>query len=200
VSVDVKAEGLPDQARTGQAIEPLVSTSRPDAAGEHRRWQAPLTDVLVNAAASPHDRRADITPEQWQRVIATNLSGVFYMSQAAARNMVEHGGGVIVNISSCNSFIVESPTSITTARAGEPAHAGMALSRPPWRARVACAGMTMADDGLQRPRDLPGHGEDPMRRRPGPETRRTSLFLASDAAISPASRSASTAASCRLLG
>jgi NAD(P)-dependent dehydrogenase (short-subunit alcohol dehydrogenase family) len=154
VSVDVKAEGLAETQAKGPAgaIEPLVlDVSDPDAvragvgAVVDRRGRI---DVMVNAAAiAPMTGVLDITPEQWQRVIATNLSGVFYMSQAAARDMVEHGGGVIVNISSCNSFIVESPYAdynaakagvnlLTQSMAFELAHRGV-------RCVAVAPGMTM---------------------------------------------------------
>ena len=36
----------------------------------------------------------------WEKVLAVNLSGAFYLSQAALRHMVERGTGRIVNVSS----------------------------------------------------------------------------------------------------
>ena len=42
----------------------------------------------------------DCTSEDWERVINTNLRGVFYVVRAFAPAMVEAGGGHIVNISS----------------------------------------------------------------------------------------------------
>lgn len=43
--------------------------------------------------------------EEWDNVIAVNLSGTFYCCQAAARRMREAGGGAIVNISSVGGLI-----------------------------------------------------------------------------------------------
>src|SRR5205823_10126440 len=43
---------------------------------------------------------ADMSTEQWRQVIDTNLSGVFYCSRAAIREMRRRGGGFIINISS----------------------------------------------------------------------------------------------------
>jgi acetoacetyl-CoA reductase/3-oxoacyl-[acyl-carrier protein] reductase len=58
-------------------------------------------DILVNNAGITIDRTvAKMTDEQWQKVIAVNLSGAFYMAQAAARHMIERGTGRIVNVSS----------------------------------------------------------------------------------------------------
>jgi 2-deoxy-D-gluconate 3-dehydrogenase len=62
-------------------------------------------DVLVNNAGII--RRADsldFTEEDWDAVIDTNLKSVFFLSQAAARHMVAHGGGKIINIASMLSF------------------------------------------------------------------------------------------------
>jgi NADP-dependent 3-hydroxy acid dehydrogenase YdfG len=43
---------------------------------------------------------AKMTDEDWQKVIAVNLSGAFYMAQAAAGHMIERGTGRIINVSS----------------------------------------------------------------------------------------------------
>jgi len=43
--------------------------------------------------------------DEWDNVIAVNLSGTFYCCQAAARHMRESGGGTIVNISSVGGLI-----------------------------------------------------------------------------------------------
>jgi 3-oxoacyl-[acyl-carrier protein] reductase len=59
-------------------------------------------DVLVNNAGIVRDARlVKMTQEQWDRVIAVNLTGVFVCGQAVARAMVEGGrGGAIINIAS----------------------------------------------------------------------------------------------------
>jgi NAD(P)-dependent dehydrogenase (short-subunit alcohol dehydrogenase family) len=58
-------------------------------------------DILVNNAGITIDKSAlKMTPEDWQRVIAVNLSGAFFMSQAVLPHMIERGSGRIVNISS----------------------------------------------------------------------------------------------------
>ena len=58
-------------------------------------------DILVNNAGITIDRTvAKMTDEDWHRVIAVNLSGAFFMAQAAAGHMIERGTGRIVNVSS----------------------------------------------------------------------------------------------------
>jgi len=58
-------------------------------------------DVLINnAGISIRHDFLDITPEEWDRVLGVNLSGVFYMAQTTARHMVARGSGVILNMAS----------------------------------------------------------------------------------------------------
>lgn len=58
-------------------------------------------DVLVNnAGTQTWGPLLDTTEQDWDRVIATNLTGCFLCTQAAARHMKDHGGGSIVNIGS----------------------------------------------------------------------------------------------------
>lgn len=66
-------------------------------------------DVLVNNSGIAVTRRLlDVSEEDWTSVLDTNLTGAWYMAQAAARQMVEQAkaggegasGGAIVNISS----------------------------------------------------------------------------------------------------
>ena len=64
-------------------------------------------DVLVNnAGISIRHKFLDITPEEWERVIAVNLTGVFYVAQTAARHMWENGqSGVILQTASTNGVM-----------------------------------------------------------------------------------------------
>jgi NAD(P)-dependent dehydrogenase (short-subunit alcohol dehydrogenase family) len=58
-------------------------------------------DALVNNAGITADRLVSkMTEQQWRDVIDTNLSGPFFMCQAALGTMVEQGSGRIVNVSS----------------------------------------------------------------------------------------------------
>jgi acetoacetyl-CoA reductase/3-oxoacyl-[acyl-carrier protein] reductase len=58
-------------------------------------------DILVNNAGITMDRTVlKMTDDEWNSVIAVNLSGAFFMSQAVLPHMIERGSGRIVNISS----------------------------------------------------------------------------------------------------
>ena len=63
-------------------------------------------DILVNSAGVREIGDVyTMATDEWDNVIAVNLSGTFYCCQAAARRMRESGGGVIVNISSVGGLI-----------------------------------------------------------------------------------------------
>jgi 2-hydroxycyclohexanecarboxyl-CoA dehydrogenase len=63
----------------------------------------PVT-VLVNAAGIDGFKRfQNISFDEWQRVIAVNLHGVFHIVQAVLPDMLEAGWGRIVNISSSST-------------------------------------------------------------------------------------------------
>lgn len=58
-------------------------------------------DVLVNnAGISQIKLFTDITPEDWQNVMNVDLNGVYNMTHAAVRSMINRKSGAIVNISS----------------------------------------------------------------------------------------------------
>lgn len=62
-------------------------------------------DIVVNNAGTSWGAPAVEHPlEAWQKVIAVNLTGVFLVSQAAAKTMIGQGGGKIVNIASTAAF------------------------------------------------------------------------------------------------
>jgi NAD(P)-dependent dehydrogenase (short-subunit alcohol dehydrogenase family) len=58
-------------------------------------------DVLVNNAGITIDKTVlKLSDEDWYKVLAVNLSGAFFMSQAVLPHMLERGTGRIINISS----------------------------------------------------------------------------------------------------
>ena len=63
-------------------------------------------DVLIdNAGVSVRSPALDIGADQWEQVVATNLSGAFWVAQAAARRMLAGDGGVILFTASTNALV-----------------------------------------------------------------------------------------------
>jgi len=58
-------------------------------------------DILVNNAGITIDKSyARLTVDDWNKVLAVNLSGPFFLAQAVLPNMIERGSGRIINVSS----------------------------------------------------------------------------------------------------
>ena len=62
----------------------------------------PRLDILVCSAGVAGDsiHTEDVSDEEWERVLAINLNGVFYANRAAVRKMKPAGYGRIVNVAS----------------------------------------------------------------------------------------------------
>jgi NAD(P)-dependent dehydrogenase (short-subunit alcohol dehydrogenase family) len=68
--------------------------------------EAGRIDVLVTSAGVREIGDVyTLAAEEWENVLAVNLSGVFYCCQSVARRMRETGGGAIVNLSSVGGLI-----------------------------------------------------------------------------------------------
>jgi len=77
--------------------------------------------ILVNNAGIAHSGRAvDMPPEEWRKVLATNLDAVFFNAQEAARRMLAaKKPGAIVNIASVLGFgVAKGVVAYATAKAG----------------------------------------------------------------------------------
>lgn len=84
--------------------------------------EAGLTaDILVNNAGIAREVMAlDMTAEDWTSVMDTNLNGVWFVAQAAARRMVEAGtGGSIINMASLLGLrVAQTLSAYAIAKAG----------------------------------------------------------------------------------
>lgn len=61
-------------------------------------------DILVNNAGIVHKALiVDMTEEQYDQVMAVNLKGLYFLSQAVAKNMIPRKYGKVINIASQNS-------------------------------------------------------------------------------------------------
>jgi NADP-dependent 3-hydroxy acid dehydrogenase YdfG len=64
-------------------------------------------DILVNNAGANLKARTmrELTPEDWDRMIRTNLDGAFYCTRAVLPQMFERKDGVIVNVVSVAAYV-----------------------------------------------------------------------------------------------
>jgi NAD(P)-dependent dehydrogenase (short-subunit alcohol dehydrogenase family) len=111
--VVIASRKLADLEKVADEIRALGSKSLPVAAHIGRmeeitnlvnqaRAEFGKIDILVNNAGTnpTMDAAIDATERTWDSLMNLNLKGLFFLSQSVARIMREHGGGVIVNISS----------------------------------------------------------------------------------------------------
>lgn len=104
----------------GLACDVSDERSTVEAAAEvKRRLGAPT--VLLNGAAML-DRTGtilEIDPQEWQRVMAVNLTGAYLMSRAVLPDMIEAGGGSVIHLASMHGSVARAGRgSYTTAKAG----------------------------------------------------------------------------------
>jgi len=65
-----------------------------------RKRSGPFNVLVNNAARDDRHDWKDVTPEYWDERMATNMRHMFFAIQAVAPDMIEAGGGSIVNIGS----------------------------------------------------------------------------------------------------
>jgi NAD(P)-dependent dehydrogenase (short-subunit alcohol dehydrogenase family) len=76
-------------------------------------------DILVNNAGINRDAMLHkMTDDQWQQVLAVDLSGVFFMTRAASRVMRAAGAGRIINIASASWMGNIGQANYSAAKAG----------------------------------------------------------------------------------
>jgi NAD(P)-dependent dehydrogenase (short-subunit alcohol dehydrogenase family) len=108
--LDRDAAGRDRIARELPALSAVVAADVADLAAVRSAFEQAIqkmggVDVLINnAGISIRHNFLDITPEEWHKVVAVNLTGVFYVAQTAARHMMERGSGVILNTASTNGM------------------------------------------------------------------------------------------------
>lgn len=113
---DIAAIGRSDPSETVAAVKALGRRAiwvqadlgaRPDPASivaQVVRELGGLHVLVNNAGIIRRNNSIDFTEADWDAVMDVNLKSVFFLSQAAARHMIPHGGGKIINIASMLSF------------------------------------------------------------------------------------------------
>lgn len=84
-----------------------------------REALGPITVLVNNAARDDRHPMEDVTPEYWDERIAVNLKHQFFCAQAVAPDMIQAGGGAIVNMGSVSWVVGQGGMPCyTTAKSG----------------------------------------------------------------------------------
>lgn len=99
---EIKASGgeamaLPVDVRSAQSVQGVVD--------ETVKAYGRLDIMVNNAGISMVKASEDLSPEDWTSALETDLFGVFYGCQSAARQMMKQGGGSIINITSAYGIV-----------------------------------------------------------------------------------------------
>lgn len=126
--VDVNAKAIArtresDSARAGSVLAVELSITDRDAVERELARLAdthgPIRALVNNAGMTLPASFLDQTDDDWDRIVAVNLTGTFIMAQVAARQMVEARQGAIVNISSVSAHGVRTgPPAYAAAKSG----------------------------------------------------------------------------------
>lgn len=106
----LEAEGVVGEieALGGKAIAAIADVgerAQVNAMAERALEAFGRVDILVNNAGMRAAQGvADMTVEQWRRVMAVNLDAPFFCAQAVVPGMMERGWGRIINVSGLNAF------------------------------------------------------------------------------------------------
>ena len=87
-------------------------------------------DIVVNNAGISWGAPAEeMTPQDFRKVVDTNATGTFLVAQAAARHMLDRGGGAIVNTASVAGLVGPPPDVIRTVGYSASKGAVIAMTR-----------------------------------------------------------------------
>jgi len=104
-------------AELGGVAAPFDVTD--DAAVAAAAAALPPVDVLVNNAGITFRRPLlETTPEEWRRVLDTNLTSAFVVARAVVPGMIERGRGKVVNVGSVMVELARATTGAYAAAKG----------------------------------------------------------------------------------
>jgi NAD(P)-dependent dehydrogenase (short-subunit alcohol dehydrogenase family) len=118
---EATAAEIRGMGRTAFVVQANVGTAAEvDGMFAHVLETFPKLDVMVNNAGQQTWKPLlDLSEQEWDDVIDTNLKGCFLCTQRAARRMRDDGGGRIVNIGSgCNKVAFPNLVNYTASKGG----------------------------------------------------------------------------------
>jgi NAD(P)-dependent dehydrogenase (short-subunit alcohol dehydrogenase family) len=138
----VRSLSVPTDITDEKAVEQLVGRTLDELGG---------LDILVNNSGVVHVAPLlETSPQEWDRVVATNLRGTFLCMRAAGRYFVEKGSGKVINVASNLAF------------KGRPHFSSYSASKAALVALTRTAGVEWARYGVQINAIAPGYVETDM--------------------------------------
>jgi NAD(P)-dependent dehydrogenase (short-subunit alcohol dehydrogenase family) len=106
VATEIEASG-------GEAMALDLDVKDPDQVermlGEVTERSGPVDILVNNAGVCYHRPAAEVPREEWLDTFEVNVHGLWYCAQTVGKQMIERGGGVIINIGSISAMIVNRP-------------------------------------------------------------------------------------------
>jgi len=123
-------------------------------------------DILVNSAGVTLEKKAvEVTDDEWERVLSTNLTSMFRLARAVAPGMIARGRGKIINIGSMYG------------RLGVPRYAAYCASKGAVEALTRSLGAEWARHGIQVNCLAPGYMNTDIPRAALADEKTRALFL-----------------------
>lgn len=95
-----------------RGLEPLLIIGDVTSSSDVRRMANEIIDrfgridiLFNNAGILVEGTVEEVSEEDWDRIMAVNVKGVFLMTKEIGPRMVKQGGGVIVNAASCSGLV-----------------------------------------------------------------------------------------------
>jgi NAD(P)-dependent dehydrogenase (short-subunit alcohol dehydrogenase family) len=157
VAVDLDSKGLSELQQINAAVRPVVAdvSRERDVAALFEiveREDSPLRVICSAAGILARGTAESTSLEDWKRIMAVNMEGVFLCSKHGIPQIRAAGGGAIVNIASINAFMAEAD--IAAYCASKAAVVGFTRS----------TAMDHAADGIRVNAICPGLVDTPMAR------------------------------------
>src|SRR5918998_864221 len=97
----------------GRAIAVDLDVGRPDQVermlDEVTERLGPVGILVNNAGVCYHRPAVEVPREEWLNTFEVNVHGLWYCAQKVGKQMIECGGGVLINIGSISAMIVNRP-------------------------------------------------------------------------------------------
>jgi 3-oxoacyl-[acyl-carrier protein] reductase len=197
ITLDTDEKGNARTARkiheAGGLCEAIIGDVSSAADVERAFAQAGAVDILVNNAAvwAGDGLLHEVREQDWDRILAVSLKGVFLCTRAALAGMIERRRGAIVNIASVNALAGIHLVAYTAAKGGVVSLTrllAVQYGRHGIRVNAICPGTIATESTLKYYEDHPDQQAALQALYPGGEfgspadVARCALFLASDQA------------------